>query len=160
MPKRKTHEDFVLQVRNKFPNIGVVGTYIGNKTKIEFQCLADGCNNKWMARPDNILSGYGCPECAKKKISAALSKTHDEFVNEVAIKNPCVQVIGEYVSDNVKIEFQCNNPDCGHKWLATPDKIVHQITGCPECAKINRAKKKTKTYEEFVSSVREKNPNI
>ena len=82
MPKRKTHEEFVLQVKNKFPNIDVVGLYIGNKTKIEFQCLVDGCFNKWMARPDNILSGYGCPKCAKKKISISRTKTHEEFILE------------------------------------------------------------------------------
>lgn len=30
MPKRKTHEDFVLQLKNEFPNINVLGTYINN----------------------------------------------------------------------------------------------------------------------------------
>ena len=69
MPKRKTHDDFILEVKRKFPNIKVLGVYINNKTKIEFQCLVDRCLHKWMARPDNILSGYGCPECAKRKIS-------------------------------------------------------------------------------------------
>lgn len=160
MPKRKTHEEFVLQIKNKFPNIGVVGVYTNNKTKIEFQCLVDGCFHKWMARPDNILSGYGCPECAKRKISILRSKTHEEFVDEVAIKNPGVKVLGKYISDNVKIEFQCNNPDCGYKWFATPDKIIHKVTGCPECAKVNRIKKKTKTHESFVDEVKKKNPNI
>ena len=160
MPKRKTHEDFVLQIKDKTPNISVVGIYTNNKTKIEFQCLVDGCFHKWMARPDNILSGYGCPECAKRKISILRTKTHEEFVEEVAIKNPGVKVLGKYVSDNVKIEFQCNNPGCGYKWFTTPDKIIHKITGCPECAKINRIKKKTKTHEEFVEEVKNKNPNI
>lgn len=160
MPKRKTHEEFVLQIKNKFPYISVIGVYTSNKTKIEFQCLVDGCCHKWMARPDNILSGYGCPECAKKKISVARLKTHEEFINEVAIKNPNVKVLGTYISDNIKIEFQCNNSDCGHKWFATPDKIVHKITGCPECARLSRAKKKTKTHESFVNEIKNKNPNI
>ena len=93
MPKRKTHEDFVLQIKNNFPNIGAVGTYTNNKTKIEFQCLTDGCFYKWMARPDNILSGYGCPECAKRKISILCTKSHEEFLEEVAIKNPGVKVL-------------------------------------------------------------------
>jgi hypothetical protein len=160
MPKRKTHEEFVLQVKNKFPEIGVIGVYTNNKTKIEFQCLVDGCFNKWTARPDNILSGYGCPECAKKKISILRSKTHDEFIEEVAIKNPCVKVLGKYISDSVKIQFQCNNPGCGYKWFTTPDKIIHKITGCPECAKINRAKKKAKSCDTFVDEVYKKNPDI
>lgn len=160
MPKRKTHEDFVSQVKNKFPNIGVIGTYINNKTKIEFQCLVNGCFHKWMARPDNILSGYGCPECAKRKISTSRKKTHKEFIDEVAIKNPSVKVLGEYISDSIKIEFQCKNSNCGYKWFATPDKIIHKITGCPECAKLNRIKKKTKTHNTFVDEVYKKNPNI
>ena len=160
MPKRKTHEDFVLQVKNKFPNISVVGTYINNKTKIEFQCLIDGCSHKWMARPDNILSGYGCPECAKRKISTLRAKTHEEFIKEVAIKNPNVKVLGKYIADDIKIEFQCNNPDCGYSWFTTPDKIIHKLTGCPECAKLNRAKKRTKTHNAFVDEVYKKNPTI
>lgn len=160
MPKRKTHEDFVLQVKNKFPNIGVVGTYTNNKTKIEFQCLVDGCFHKWMARPDNILSGYGCPECAKRKISILRAKTHEEFIEEVTIKNPGVKALDKYISDNVKIQFQCNNPNCGYKWFATPDKIIHKITGCPECAKFHRAKKKTKSHDVFVNEVYKKNPDI
>ena len=160
MPKKKTHEEFVAQVKSNFPNINVLGTYTTNKTKIEFQCLVDGCLHKWMARPDNILSGYGCPECAKRKISAARLKTHEEFVNEVAVKNPGVKVLGKYTADNIKIEFQCNNPYCGYKWFTTPDKIIHSLTGCPECAKHNRAKKKTKTHETFVSEVEDQNPSI
>ena len=148
------------EIKTKFPNIGVLGVYTNSRTKIEFQCLVDGCLHKWMARPENILSGYGCPECAKKKISIARTKTHEEFLNEVAIKNPNIIVLGTYISDNIKIEFQCSNPDCGHKWHATPDKIIHKLTGCPECAKLRRAKKKTKTHEEFVSEVQNKNPNI
>lgn len=160
MPKRKTHEDFVAQIKNNFPNINVIGTYTNNKTKIEFQCLVDGCFHKWMARPDNILSGYGCPECAKRKISILRAKSHEEFLEEVAIKNPSVTVLGQYIADNIKIEFQCNNPGCGHKWLATPDKIIHKITGCPECAKLNRAKKKTKTHEEFAEQVQKQNSDI
>lgn len=160
MPRRKTHEDFVTEIKNKFPNIAVIGVYTNNKTKIEFQCLIDGCLHKWLARPDNILSGYGCPECAKRKISAARIKTHEEFVEEVAIKNPGVKVLGKYVSDNTKIEFQCNNPGCGHRWFATPDKIIHALTGCPECAKSNSAKKRSKTHKNFVNEVQRKNPNI
>ena len=160
MPKKKTHEDFILQVKNQFPYIDVVGTYVNNKTKIEFKCLVDGCGHKWIARPDNILSGYGCPECAKRKISILRKKTHDEFIDEVAIKNPSIKVLGEYIADDVKIEFQCNNINCGHRWFATPDKIIHKITGCPECAKINRAKKKTKSHDIFIDEVYKKNPNI
>lgn len=160
MPKRKAHEDFVLQIKNKFPNISVIGTYTNNKTKIEFQCLVDGCFHKWMARPDNVLSGYGCPECAKRKISASLAKTHEEFVNEVAIKNPSVKVLGQYTLDNIKIEFQCTNPECGYRWFTTPDKIIHKMTGCPKCAKARTAQKKTKTHDSFIDEVRIKNPNI
>lgn len=160
MPKRKTHEDFVLQVKNEFPSIDVIGVYINNKTKIEFQCLVDGCFHKWMARPDNILSGYGCPECAKRKISIARKKTHEEFVEEVAVKNPGVKVLGKYISDNVKIKFQCNNPDCGYIWFTTPDKIVHRIAGCPKCTKLNMMKKRTKTHESFVDEIQKKNSNI
>ena len=72
-------------------------------------------------------------------------KTHEEFIKEVAIKNPNVKVLDKYIADDIKIEFQCNNPDCGYRWFTTPDKIIHKLTGCPECAKLNRAKKRTKT---------------
>lgn len=158
MPKKKTHDEFIAQLKAKQPKIHTSDIYKNGKTKIEFECIEEGCNHKWRARPDNILSGYGCPECAKRKRSKALLKTHEEFVTEVAKINPNIIVIGKYVRDDVKIELKCKM--CGYTWFATPDKILHKKTGCPECAKIKRAKLRTKKQEEFENEVYKKNKNI
>ena len=62
---KKTHEEYVNEVFLVNPNIEVVGEYIDAKTKILHRCLIHDV--EWMVSPTNILSGKGCPECAKQK---------------------------------------------------------------------------------------------
>lgn len=57
-------------------------------------------------------------------------KTHAEYVAEVGLKNPNIEVIGQYIGANIKIKHRCKK--CGNEWLATPHNIL-KGRGCPEC---------------------------
>lgn len=46
-------------------------------------------------------------------------KTHQEFIDEVQIKNQKVVVVGTYINYSTKIEAKCVK--CGHVWLAWPE---------------------------------------
>lgn len=61
MSRRKTHEEFIEELKIINPNITILGTYVNNKTKI---CC---CKNEhiWYSRPDHLLNGSGCPICYK-----------------------------------------------------------------------------------------------
>ena len=84
----------------------------------------------------------------------AKQKTHEEYVNEIAIKNPTVEVVGIYAGSRKKIQHRCLRDGCGYEWLASPHDIL-QGCGCPKCAgNIKR------THEEFVDKMKNINPNI
>lgn len=75
--KVKTHEEYIKDVENINQDIDVLGTYIDAKTPILHRCKQDGC--EWMAKPNNILSGYGCPKCNASKGEKTISQWLESF---------------------------------------------------------------------------------
>lgn len=63
--RKKTHEEYVLEVAEKYSTIEVVGSYINKRTKILHRCKIDG--HEWLSTPEYILKGYGCPKCKQSK---------------------------------------------------------------------------------------------
>lgn len=79
-------------------------------------------------------------------------KTHEEYVKELAEKNPNVEVVGIYCGANIKIPHRCKK--CGNVWSASPHNLLSD-RGCPICAgNIKR------TQEEYVNQVKLVNKNI
>ena len=62
---RKSTAQFIRELQNVNQNIEVLGEYINNKTKIAVRCKI--CDYEWLVIPNSLLSGHGCPRCAKKK---------------------------------------------------------------------------------------------
>lgn len=60
-----------------------------------------------------------------------VKKTHEEYVKDVSIKNPKVDVIGTYVNNETSIYHKCKM--CGWEWLAKPHNILNGKS-CPICA--------------------------
>lgn len=79
-------------------------------------------------------------------------KTHEEYVAEVAIINPNIDVIGKYVNAKTKVLHRCKIDGC--EWDTTPDIILHGH-GCPICAG-----NKKYIHEEYVEKVANVNSNI
>ena len=147
---RKTHEEYIKKVTKINPNIEVLGEYVKNSINILHRCKIDGY--KWMARPANILTGYGCPMC-----SGSIKKTREEYVNELKDINSNIEVLGEYVDRHTKILHKCKVD--GHEWHATPSHILNG-TGCPICSKISQIQKRRKSHCKYISQVNVVNPNI
>lgn len=61
--KKKTHAEFLEEILGL--DITCIGEYAGSKEKIEFRCNKCSCDFK--ERPNNILSGHGCPKCAGRR---------------------------------------------------------------------------------------------
>ena len=59
---KKTHEEFIQEMRNINDNIEIISKYININTKVKCRCKLDGC--EWEARPDHLLEEHGCPKCA------------------------------------------------------------------------------------------------
>lgn len=121
--KRKTHEQYVKELKEINPNIIPLTRYNGALTPILHKCLIDGY--EWMARPANTLSGKGCPKCG-----GSAKKTHEEYVREVSIINPDVVVVGHYIDAKTPILHMCKVD--GNKWFVAPTDILSG-KGCPQC---------------------------
>jgi len=144
MGRKKTTKEFVEEMKVINSNIEIIGEYKGNKKHITCRCKIDGCF--WDAKPNNLVCGSGCPKCGKK-----YRRNHEEFVQEIKIINPNIEVIGNYVNVCTKIEFKCKID--GHVWVAKPDNIL-KGSGCPKCSGLMR-----KTTEQFKKEVYSKVQN-
>ena len=79
MSKKKTHKEYVEELKIKNPNVEVVGIYCGANIKIPHRCKNDG--HEWKVAPGNILSGTGCPLCA-----GTIKKTHEKSIQSTILQ--------------------------------------------------------------------------
>lgn len=151
MTKKKTHFEYISEVKLIAPNIEVIDKYINANTKIKHRCII--CGYEWNVKPNSVLNGRGCPECAKYQRAKSNIKTHEQYVNEVASVNQNIKIIGRYIHSNEKIKVECKL--CGHKWSARAADILAGH-GCIKCSH----KRKTKTQDQYISELATVNPDI
>ena len=151
MAKRKTHEEFMNEMKEVNPNIEILGEYVNSKEKILCKCKID--NNEWCATPTNLLRGRGCPVCGRKLVNKNRKKTHDDFVNEMSNKNPNIDILGRYINAKTKILCKCKID--GYEWETSPSHLSAG-RGCPKCGRNVR----TRTTEQFINEVQIINPNL
>ena len=150
MGKKKTHEEYVEELKIKNSNIEVVGKYTGANIKILHRCLIDGY--EWYATPANILYGTGCPKCGKK-----FKRTHDEYVEELHLISSHIDVLDTFIGLKMQIKHRCNIHNV--VWNVSPENLLKGC-GCIECGKEKARVKTLKTHEQYVEELKNKNPNI
>lgn len=150
MAKKKTHEEYANELAIKNPNIEVIGRYVNAQTLILHKCLID--NYKWLAKPNNILSGKGCPKCA-----GVLKKTHKEYVDELSAINKDIEIVDTYINAKTPILHKCKRHNV--EWKASPTNILNG-DGCPRCKGERIKNKLSKTHEEYIKEVFRINQNI
>ena len=151
---KKTHDQYVEEVKNINPNIEVIGIYINAKTLILHKCKID--DNEWMCSPSNILNGRGCPICANKNRSKNNSMTHEEYVKQLSIKNPTIEVVEMYINAKTKIMHHCLDHDI--YWKISPDSVLNKKSGCPECKKEKFYNAMAKSRNNYIKELSVKNP--
>jgi Zn finger protein HypA/HybF involved in hydrogenase expression len=75
----------------------------------------------------------------------------------MSIKNPNIQIIGNYINSSTKIKCKCLIDN--HEWGIEPNHLLRN-EGCPICSKKSSILKKTKTNNEFLEQINEIHPNI
>lgn len=155
MSKKKTHEEYVNEVTLKNPNIETIGVYINAKTPILHRCKIH--NVIWMAEPSNILNGQGCKQCGIDKTRNYNIKSQCQYVEEVSMVNPNVEVIGTYAGAKIPIAHRCKIHDV--VWDAQPTNILDRH-GCKLCGVDKVSEALTRTHEQYVSELFLVNPNI
>lgn len=145
-----THTDFLQRLAVKNPTIEPLEEYKGSSVNIMCRCKV--CGHEWPVRPGNLLSGKGCPTCARKRNVASLTKSQDTFLAELAENNPSVDVLEPYQNMNTKILFRCKK--CLYEWPAKPGHILDGH-GCPVCGGSMR-----KDNDTFLAQLAKINPMI
>ena len=121
--KKRTHDEYVADVKTINQNIEVVEEFVNVNTKILHRCKIDGC--EWYAIPNNILRGQGCPRCAGNERYG-----HEGYIKRITEINPNIEVLGVYVNAHTPILHRCNVD--GYEWYALPNGILSG-GGCPKC---------------------------
>lgn len=98
--QRYTKEQFASIIKEKVPNVDIVGDYLGRDVKILVRCKKDGY--EWLANPRNLQNGEGCPLCSNNVVVVG--------INDVATTHP--QII-KYFKD--QIEANRYTYGSGHK---------------------------------------------
>lgn len=121
----KDHNDFIKQLQEVNPCVELLDQYVGGHINTKSRCKV--CGHVWNPRPDNLLSGFGCPECARKN----RFYTHEQFVEKLKDKCPDIGLISTYKDSYTHITVKCNI--CKYEWEADPSQILFD-GGCPACA--------------------------
>ena len=155
MSKRKTNEDFLKELSIVNPAIDALDEYTANDIKITCRCKIDGY--EWLALPTNLLRGEGCPKCRGVKLSKLFSKSHDDFVQQIALLNSNIEIIGRYKNNKTKIKCKCKID--GYEWYALPSHLLRGV-GCPVCSNriiVPGINDIATTHPEFVQYFKNKN---
>lgn len=84
-------------------------------------------------------------------------KNHDDYVAELEIKNPNVEVIGEYAGNHVKIDHRCKIHNI--IWKAAPANVL-KGQGCSECGRDKLRKAQQYSEEEYVNMLKNAVPHV
>ncbi len=147
---RRTHEDYVAELKEVNPNLIVLGTYINARTKILHRCIVHDV--EWEAYPYLTLKGCGCRKCGSDLTTPLKTKTTKQYKEELAQINPNIEVLEEYQKAYIPILHKCKID--GYTWKAKPQNLLSH-TGCPKCNKYYR-----RTVEEYVEELSIASPNV
>lgn len=155
MPRRKTHEEFVLEVKEKFPLVEVRGEYTHSCKDIQFYCKS--CGYLWMKRPSGFLQSTGCPRCSRKMANNKKRMSNDLFVSRMDNLHPDLIMIDEYFNNSTKVTYVCTV--CGETQDNTP---LHLLAGegCSRCSMEKAHYNHRKTHDEFIGQLRKVHNDI
>lgn len=155
MSKRKTHEEFLLEIQDLCPTYTIIGRYVNCKTKV--QCRCNICKHEWSATPNNLLKGQGCIICSNKKSGDKRRKTNEQFLLELSDITNTIIPLEKYKGALEKILVGCT--ECGNQWYVEPHSLL-QGKGCNVCSSIRGGIKQRKSHSQFVDELYEKYPTL
>lgn len=152
---KKTQKEYVSELAYKNPNVIVLDNYINANTPIKHYCKIH--NIEFNIRPISALYGCGCHLCTNKKRNINQTRTHEQYLEEVAIKNPNIEVIGTYITARTAIEHRCKKHNV--VWNTSPYSILRGV-GCYKCSSEKIRNKLVKSDSQYINELKEINPNI
>ena len=135
MPIKKTHEQFLKDLKKVNENIIVLGMYVNGKTPILCKCKKKKCTYEWEPIPNDLLSGRGCPCCAGKVLISGVNDLESNYPYIAKQWHPTKN--GSLIPSQV---FKMSNKPAwwlcekGHDWKVQIGNRTRQDSGCPYCA--------------------------
>lgn len=121
--QRKSHQEFVDELKSINDKIIPIEQYVTRTTKITFMCEL---GHTWKATPGEVLSGSGCPYCSGHRLLVGF--------NDFATTNPWMLA---YLA----------NPDDGYRYTQGSNTRID--FKCPLCGSIQNRKICTVSYKGF-----------
>ena len=100
---KKTDREFREELALLQPTVIPKEPFTDSHTPVLCECSK--CGYQWKAQPANLTfkkNPTGCPKC-----SGTFKKTTDEFIAEMAVLHPDIEVVGEYKNSHEKILCRC-----------------------------------------------------
>ena len=128
--KRKSEDQFIIDLAMVNPAIKLVGEYKTCKTFTQFRCETHNC--VWESIPSNILNQSAtCPECAAENFREKRLWSHDYFLEKLSEIAPSLVPLDQYVDSHTKIRFRCSIHDT--EIFSDPSHILNDKCGCVDC---------------------------
>lgn len=138
---KKTKEQLNQELQKNFPNLEIIGDYLGANEKTLIKC--NNCGHEWYAIPRSVKSSkHGCPKCGYLK--ANYEKAFNYFINKYSSEK--YELI-EFESCH-KVTVKCKI--CGAIRTTTADNIYRY--GCPNCSLIKGSQVQRLTKEQFINN--------
>ena len=153
--KKKTHEEYVKELKIKNPNMLVIGQYVNANTKILHKCLIH--NVCWMNTPSRMLQGVGCEKCHAERISTSKTRTHEEYVEQLKRVTSDIIPMEQFKTCTTGILHYCKKHNV--TWNAIPDNVLKGC-GCKECGKEKIGLKNSMPFDKYKKELQSKFPNI
>lgn len=151
--RRKTHEEYVRELKEKGIQVEVLEPYKGDKAKIKH--LWKNCGHVTEVAPNKILRGQGCGKCPRE---SSAKKTHSQYLEELQRKGIQAEPLEPYVNNSTNIKHRWDT--CGHVTTIAPTHVLRG-NGCRKCQESNfadlssklREKRRLKAAEELDQKV-------
>lgn len=136
--KRKSQTKFEQEVFNLLgDSYSVLGNYINSSTKITMRHNSFHCNKHvWDVLPFNILSKHcKCPACEDIKNRERLTKTDEQFKNEIYQKvGNSYTFLEDYKGYNTPLKVIHHSNKCNNYTYSVSPEVFLQGTRCPKCS--------------------------
>ena len=130
MPRRKTHEEYIQQLKDKNINIVPIEQYVNNSTPIFHKCLNPECEYEWESSPNVILSiASHCPICYRRRLVKGLKFTRPDLY-ELLVDKRDGHKYTEYSSK--KVLWEC--PNCHKHVSASVCQVSYNGLYCKFCS--------------------------
>ena len=151
MSKKKTKEEFIKEATEKHEGKYDYSKvdYVKNNIKVCIICPKPEHGEFWQ-RPNDHLSGYGCPRCGK-----TYSPTKEEWITSAREVHEGKYDYSnvKYVNSATKVCIICPKPEHGEFWQRPADHINGQ--GCPKCKGDKTRERCRLSKEDFIKKANE-----